>query len=285
MPIVPSFSRTALMALRSASISSMIALATPLVTLKSGYSFQSSVLTFSSHSPSLAYEPRSWSKCQAYQALIISRNIARSVIGAPTVDIWTAAWRTFGLLCLASSELRAVPEDRFGRVRIAAPAPWRVGSSDRIQSSANSPTAKHSSGLIAAPAISPPANVRTLVALPSDNRNRLSGCWVLTWNRSASEIWVDFSTIGLTRSKRCLLSLTESVSITFTAAASALPLFDPLLGCPSTIVETHHSFGARRHVRDDEAHPREQLSPMPLHLRHHPPNTVPTLSTIPEVVV
>ena len=40
-----------------------------------------------------------------------------------------------------------------------------------------------------------------------------------------------------------------------------LPLLDPLLGCPSTIVETHHSFGASRHVRDDEAHPREQLSP------------------------
>ena len=43
-----------------------------------------------------------------------------------------------------------------------------------------------------------------------------------------------------------------------------LALLDPLLGCPSTIVETHHSFGASRHVHDDEAHPREQLSPMPL---------------------
>ena len=64
-----------------------------------------------------------------------------------------------------------------------------------------------------------------------------------------------------------------------------LALFDPLLGCPSSIVETHHSFGASRHVRDDEAHPREQLSPMPLHLGHHPPCMVPTLSTIPKVVV
>ena len=54
-----------------------------------------------------------------------------------------------------------------------------------------------------------------------------------------------------------------------------LALLDPLLGCPSTIVETHHSFGASCHVRDDEAHPREQLSPMPLHLGHHSPCTVP----------
>ena len=30
-----------------------------------------------------------------------------------------------------------------------------------------------------------------------------------------------------------------------------LPLFDPLLGCPTTIVESHYSFGASRHVRDD----------------------------------
>ena len=34
-----------------------------------------------------------------------------------------------------------------------------------------------------------------------------------------------------------------------------------VLGCPSTIVESHHSLGASRHVRDDEAHPREQLLP------------------------
>ena len=39
-----------------------------------------------------------------------------------------------------------------------------------------------------------------------------------------------------------------------------LALLDPLLGCPATIVESHHSFGASRHVCDDEAHPREQLS-------------------------
>ena len=41
-------------------------------------------------------------------------------------------------------------------------------------------------------------------------------------------------------------------------------LLDPLLGCPASIVETHHSFGASRHVRADEAHPRDQLSPIPL---------------------
>ena len=64
-----------------------------------------------------------------------------------------------------------------------------------------------------------------------------------------------------------------------------LPLLDPLLGCPSSIVETHQSFGASRHVRDDEAYPREQLSSIPLHLGHHPPSTVPTLSTIPKVIV
>ena len=64
-----------------------------------------------------------------------------------------------------------------------------------------------------------------------------------------------------------------------------LPLLDPLLGCPSTIVEPYHSFGASRHVRDDEAHPREQPSPIPRHLGHHPPSAVTTPGTIPKVVV
>ena len=32
----------------------------------------------------------------------------------------------------------------------------------------------------------------------------------------------------------------------------------------ASIVETHHYFGASRHVRADEAHPREQISPIPL---------------------
>ena len=46
------------------------------------------------------------------------------------------------------------------------------------------------------------------------------------------------------------------------SSSARTPLLDPLLGCPSTIVDTDHSFGASRHVRDDEAHPREQLSPI-----------------------
>ncbi len=77
----------------------------------------------------------------------------------------------------------------------------------------------------------------------------------------------------------------ESVARQPSPVQRVLPLLDPPLGCPSTIVETYHSFGASRHVRDDEAHPREQLSPMPRHLGHHPPSTVTTPGTIPKVVV
>ena len=64
-----------------------------------------------------------------------------------------------------------------------------------------------------------------------------------------------------------------------------LPLFDPLLGCPTTIVEMHYPFRASRHVRDDEAHPREQLSLAPFHPGHHSPRTFPTPGLIPKVVV
>ena len=96
------------------------------------------------------------------------------------LGIHITSLRTDGFVCLASTEPRAVPEDRFGKVRIAAPAPCSVDSSDRTQSSANSATAEHSSGLVAARASSYPADVRKLVALPRDIRNRLSGCWVLT---------------------------------------------------------------------------------------------------------
>ena len=58
-----------------------------------------------------------------------------------------------------------------------------------------------------------------------------------------------------------------------------LPLFDPLLGCPSTIVESHHSFGASRHVVTMKP-TRGNSSPL-----RHSRYMVPTLSTIPKVVV
>ena len=55
-----------------------------------------------------------------------------------------------------------------------------------------------------------------------------------------------------------------------------LALFNPLPGGASAIVDMQYTFGASRHVGDDEAHPREQLSPVPLHFGHHPPGPVPT---------
>ena len=64
-----------------------------------------------------------------------------------------------------------------------------------------------------------------------------------------------------------------------------LPSLTHCSAVPSTIVEPYHSFGASRHVRDDESPPRVRLAPMPLHLGHDPPSTAPTLSTIPKVVV
>ena len=53
-----------------------------------------------------------------------------------------------------------------------------------------------------------------------------------------------------------------------------LPLLDPLLRCPASIVESHHSFGASRHVRHGEAHPGNSSGPMPLHLGYHTPSAV-----------
>ena len=64
-----------------------------------------------------------------------------------------------------------------------------------------------------------------------------------------------------------------------------LALFDPLLGSAPPIVEMHYPFRASRHVRDDEAHPREQLTLVPFHLGHHSPSTVPAPGLIPKVVV
>ena len=49
-----------------------------------------------------------------------------------------------------------------------------------------------------------------------------------------------------------------------------LALFDRLLGNTPSIVEVHYSFGASRHIGHDEAHSKEQLSLVPLHLGYHP---------------
>ena len=62
-------------------------------------------------------------------------------------------------------------------------------------------------------------------------------------------------------------------------------LVDWVMSMSGWVLEIVKRPRASRHVRDDEAHPREQLSLVPFHLGHHPPSAAPTLSTIPKVVV
>ena len=52
-------------------------------------------------------------------------------------------------------------------------------------------------------------------------------------------------------------------------------LFDLLLRRAPPIVEVHHILGPGRHGGDDDAHPREQFSPVPFPLGHDPPWPVP----------
>ena len=102
--------------------------------------------------------------------------------------IHNAARRTDGFLCFASSVLWGAHEARFDRVRIEAPVACSTASSDRIQSTAISTTAVQSPLLTAARARSHPADVLTSIALPRDIRNLLSGCCVLAWYSSISDI-------------------------------------------------------------------------------------------------
>ena len=73
-----------------------------------------------------------------------------------------------------------------------------------------------------------------------------------------------------------------------------LPLLDPLLGCPSTIVETRTTpsgpavmFVTMKPTRGNKPRWRDVSLPIaiPRHLGHHPPSAVTTPGTIPKVVV
>ena len=61
----------------------------------------------------------------------------------------------------------------------------------------------------------------------------------------------------------------------------------PLTTAPPSLAHCRSAppLGPSRHVSDDEAHPREQLTLVPLHLGHDPTRSAPAPCLIPEVVI
>src|ERR1035437_9873022 len=64
-----------------------------------------------------------------------------------------------------------------------------------------------------------------------------------------------------------------------------LAFFDPLLRCPTLVVEPHHRPAGQAQVRDDEAHSWEQLALVMLHLGNHPAGLLPTRCLVERALV
>ena len=64
-----------------------------------------------------------------------------------------------------------------------------------------------------------------------------------------------------------------------------LALFDPLLGCPTLVVEPHHRPAVRLQVRHNESHPRKQFAKVELDLSHHLALCLPTRGLIQKALV
>ncbi len=66
---------------------------------------------------------------------------------------------------------------------------------------------------------------------------------------------------------------------------SVFAFFYPLLRRGAAIIEVDYSFHRIAEVGDDEANPRKQFAPMPLHFCHHSSRNIPTLGLVTKVLI
>src|SRR5271157_350733 len=75
----------------------------------------------------------------------------------------------------------------------------------------------------------------------------------------------------------------ESMATRLVPAERVLPLFDPVLNVPTTVVHLDHFPGRELRVGYDESDPREEFPIVPLNLGDHSTLLVPGLCPVPEI--